>query len=454
MNKKYLLDTSVLISDTDCIFNFEENEILISSRVVEEINNLKTENSERGFMARESQKVFLELSKVRPLKEGVFLHEIPEESFLFEKVNDLNRNCRIARVYNNTNQELSSKFKFQENDWDLIACAVNNEAILISKDLGLIDVARDFVLAEEYKADKVKTKEIYKGYRYIQVSAEVINELHKTGLDNSKYGLFPNEFAILQNELNSKHTSVCINKRGRIIACDFDNLRINNMKVKPQGLEQQMLMYLMADKDIKCISITGASGKGKTLLSVDFAMASIKNGDYSGFLYTKSTKAVDRNEELGFYKGGVEEKLKPHVQPLYSSIEYIYKDEILKGDIKNRISVDEKVDELISSGLVSLYPLANIRGSSYYSKVVMLDEAQNVTKQMIKTLVTRVGDNSKLIVSGDYDQIDDKYLNKYNNGMVHLVEQGKDFDFVAHLSMDIDTKSKRGKLSEFGATSL
>jgi len=340
-----------------------------------------------------------------------------------------------------------------KNDYKIIACAKNEDAILVTRDKMLRVIARDFVKVEDYQADKLKVKELYKGYRQIFVPEHKIEALYRNQLEN-EYGLYPNEFIIMTNECNPKHVGVGICKKDRIVPCDFDRMNTKGLrlKLKPLNLEQKMLMYLALDDDIPCVSVMGASGKGKSLMLIDTALASVFNKDYNQFLYTKSTISVDKREELGFYKGDLEDKLKPHVQPLYSSIEFLYQKELFNE--KERKSVDEKVNELIEQDILRLYPLANIRGMSIFNKVVMLDEGQNTTNHMMKSLVTRLNDNSKLFVTGDVGQIDDKNLNKFNNGLVHLIEAGKEEDFIGHITLDLDEESKRGRLASFGSSKL
>jgi PhoH-like ATPase len=435
LSKKFVIDTSVLLYDVDCLYKFEDNEVIIPSIVYEEINKFKEENSERGYSARQISNIFDELSQSKPLKEGVKLN-----------------NTLIKTSYELFNKEVSNLLTMNENDYKIIACAKNNDAILISRDRMMRVIARDFVKVQEYKADKVKTKELYKGYRKVVVPENTITEMHQRKLNN-EFGLFPNEFIIMENEINPQHISVGINKNNKIIPCDFDKMSGNlRLKLKPINLEQKMFMYLLLDNDIKCVTCSGVSGKGKSLLAVDYALEAIKNQLFNKFLFTKSTIDVDKRESLGFYKGGLNEKLQPHLQPLYSSIEFLFKDELYKG--KERKTIDMKVAELIEFDILNFYPLANIRGMSIFDKIVMLDEAQNTTNHIIKSLVTRVNDTSKLIITGDVEQIDDKNLNKYNNGLTHLVEAGKDEDFIGHITMDIDDKSKRGKLAGFGAKKL
>lgn len=436
LSKIFVVDTSVLLYDVDCLYKFQDNEVIIPSIVYEEINLFKEENSERGFYARQISKVFDELSKIAPLKDGVALGD-----------------TTIRTSYSIHNEDIEKALTMDKNDYKIIACAKNHNAILITRDRMMRVIARDFVKVEEYSADMVKSKEIYKGYRRVQVAENVIADMYEKKLDND-FNLFPNEFIIMEDECNSQHVGIGICKNGKIIPCDFDKMNTQGLKLmlKPINLEQKMFLYLLLDETIRCVTVTGTSGKGKSLLTVDVALAYVASQMYTKFLYTKSAISVDSREELGFYKGSVEEKLRPHLQPLYSSVEFLFQDEIYKGKVRG--SVEQKVEELLSKDVISFYPLANIRGMSIFDKIVMLDEAQNTTNHMIKSLVTRINENSKLIVAGDVDQIDDKHLNKFNNGLVHLVEAGKHEEFIGHITMDIDDKSKRGRLAGFGAKKL
>lgn len=436
MKKLFTLDTSVLIYDVDCLSKFEDNEVIIPSVVYEEINNLKEEETERGFYARQIADTLDQLSKQGSLRNGVKLGE-----------------TLIRTSYDIRNSEIDKALILNKNDYKIISCAKNNKSILISRDKMMRVIARDFVEVQEYEADKLKVDDLYKGYRKIYVNHRKIEKLYSFKLDN-EYGLFPNEFAILINEENPEHTGIGICKKNRIIPLDFDRLDTGGIKLRltPLNLEQKMLLYLMLDKDITCVTATGKSGKGKSLLAVDYALASVQSNLHNQFMFTKSTIAVDKREELGFYPGNIDDKLKPHLQPLYSSIEFLFKKELYQA--KPRRSVDQKVDELLLQDVLKFYPLANIRGMSIFDKIVMLDEAQNTTNHMIKSLVTRMNDSSKLIVTGDVEQIDDRNLNKFNNGLSHLVEAGKEEEFIGHICMDLAEESRRGKLSTFGSMKL
>lgn len=435
MKKKFVVDTSVLIYDVDALDKFEDNEVIVPSVVYEEINALKEENTERGYYARQVAEVLDELSKISPLNQGVMLNK-----------------TKVRTSYNIHNADIKKALLMDKIDYKIIACAKNENAILITRDRMMRVIARDFVNVEEYHADRVKVDELYKGYRKLVVPEKKIEMLYSNRLKN-EFDLYPNEFVILTNVENPEHTGVGIRKKDRIIPLDFDYLESKlRLKLTPLNLEQKMLLWLMLDKDITCVTATGKSGKGKSLLAVDYALASVTALEHAQFMYTKSTIAVDSREELGFYPGDINEKLKPHLQPLYSSLEFLFKKDLYQG--KQRKSVDQKVEELLASDVLRFYPLANIRGMSIFDKVVMLDEAQNTTNHMIKSLVTRINDSSKLIVTGDVEQIDDRNLNKFNNGLTHLVEAGKEEEFIGHICMDLSEESKRGKLATFGSMKL
>lgn len=433
MSKRFVLDTSVLIYDVDCLSKFQDNTVIIPSVVYEEINLIKEENSERGFYARQISKQLDELSQQSSLRKGVKLG-----------------NTTICTSYAIEHQDITQSLVMDKNDYKIIACAKNNNAILISRDRMMRVIARDFVEAQEYEADMIKT-EVYKGYRKVVVPEYKIEKLFKNQLTN-EYGLYPNEFIIMESEWNPKHVGIGICKKNRIQPVHFDKMNLKGMKLRPRNLEQKMFLYLLLDPDVLCVSVVGTAGRGKTLLPVDYSFASIENKLFNKLYYTKPTIAVDSKEELGFYPGSLNDKLKPHFQPLYSAVEELNKNEIYHGS--QRMSIDAKVEKLINDDLLMFFPLAHMRGMSIFDKAVILDEGQNTNRHTMKSIVTRLTDSSKLIVTGDVDQIDDRNLNRYNNGMIHLIENGKYEDFIAHIALDIDKKNQRGLLAEFGARKL
>ena len=434
MGKRFVIDTSVLLYDPDCLERFEDNEVIIPSVVLEEVNTFKEEMTDRGFYARKVAQKLEDISLAGHMKSGVRYGDTV-----------------IRTSYEAEHPDISSVFDRKKNDIKIIACALCNEAILVSRDRMMRIMARDFVLVEDYKADMIESQELFLGYRRVIVPGSVVNSLFGGRL-NDEWSLAPNEFIIFANETNPQHVAVGIKKGFGIIPCFFDEMDLRGMRTRPLNLEQKMFIWLLLDEDVKCVTATGVSGKGKSLLAIDYALAQVHKNRFNNLMYTKSVIPVDSREELGFYKGSIEEKLRPHLQPLYSSIEYLYQDELYGNG--HRISLDELLDGMAERNEIAPYPLANIRGMSVMNKVIILDEAQNTTNHMMKSLVTRVGANSKLIVIGDVEQIDDKNLNRYNNGLAHLAEAGRDEAYIGHITMDIDPRSKRGLLAEFGSHKL
>lgn len=466
--KKFVVDTCVFRNDEDSIFKFGNNEVIIPSVVWEELNNVKSDKNE-GYLPRKILRLLQELSTIRPLREGVKLNELPPTSMFYEKAKDQETLIKID--YRIRHNNIEEAFIMKKHDYHILSCAKNNDAILVTMDIGLLSIAPDWIKkAEEHKSEKVKTQNLYTGYKRDIVHPDLITELYSKKMIEDRWNLYPNQFIILEDEENSEHLGIGIKKKDFVKVCNFDKeLNFSMMKTRPINLEQKMLLYLLQDPEILCISVTGISGRGKTLICSDYALAEIKKGNYNRFAYTKSIIPVDESEYMGYYKGGLDDKLLPHLQSLFSCIEYLYKDEIYKlngktngngngnGKCKDEeaMTPEKKFKQLREAGKLEVFPLAEIRGMNIFKKIVMLDEAQNTKKHMMKSLATRLTDESKLIVTGDVEQIDDPSLNFFNNGLAHLIENGKEEPFIAHITLDIDKKdSKRGKLATFGARKL
>ncbi len=454
-SKKFVIDSSVLLSDEEAIFKFGDNELIIPSIVWEELND-KKDNSEdptTSFLARKVLRILNDLSDIRPLREGIRLNEILNTSAYYNEAKDVPTLIRVD--YRIDNEEVDSSFKKKKNDYKIIGCAKNNEAILVTSDIPMLSIAKDFVKAEEYKAGQIKSKTLYKGYRFVTESPDIIEQLYdKNVILEDKWDLYPNEFIIIVDATNEGHKGIGIKKRNFVKPVNFDKeLNLSGMKTKPVNLEQKMFLYLLQDPDILCVTVSGISGKGKTLLSCDYALSQVKKGLYNEFLYTKSITPMDDDEYMGYNKGSEDEKFSAHIKALFTTIEYLFKEELVGPNKKKTVS--EKMEELMAREELGTLPLAGIRGMNIFQKVVLLDEAQNTKRHTIKTLVSRLTDESKLIVSGDIEQIDDSKLNEFNNGLSHLIEQGKEEDFIGHITFDIDKgNSKRGKLSTFGSKKL
>ncbi|MEK3955983.1 PhoH family protein [Psychrobacillus sp. FSL K6-1464] len=438
MSKKiFVLDTSIPVYDFECLSQFGENTVILPAILIEEINKLKDEHSDRGYAASQFTKILENLSKSGSLEEGVQYGKT------------------LVKVSNHQNIErLKSWFSYNENDYKIISCAMHHEGTLVSRDRMLRVMASMFVTAEDYHADIIKTKELYKGYRYIAVPEPMIGHLFTSGLANA-YELYPNEFAILVNESNPAHTAIGVMKGNRILPLDRmlqALLKESGLKlrIEPLNLEQKMYLYLLLDPDILAVSAMGPSGKGKTLQAVDVGLASVEGGKKHQLLYTKSIIPTDKKEDLGFFPGDMNEKIANHIKPLYNSIEHLYKKELRsKG-----LMLADKILSMREKEIIDALPLALLRGTSIDERFIILDEGQNTSNRMMKTFLTRPTDASKSIVMGDIEQIDDPHLTKHNNGLSNMIERGKTEDYIGHITMDISPDSRRGKVATFGSTKM
>lgn len=446
--KNFVLCKSVILYDPECLSKFGQNIVYIPNSVLNALFQTAQESSELAYAAREFISNFEAIRGTGSFKKGV----------------EYNGSI-IYTVYPN-----AVKGKRLEEWEQLVAAAdevnakhnrLSKQTIIVSRDPFIRSIANDFVKTEAYKADDVVVDSLYKGYRFIEVAESFISSLFTNKQLNS-FGLYPNEFAIFVNRDNPEHKAVAICKGDYLKPLDFkmfDSPIYKHLKLNYENLEQKMLLYLLLDEDIRCVTVTGISGKGKTIVTTDVALAALnatfEEGEgYDQFIYSKPITSVSKEEALGFFPGTVEEKLEPHVQSLYDAIESLLKsDKRLKKRL-NKKDISEVIAKMIEDEELLIIPLAHIRGRNLRDKFSLLDEGQNTSNHMMKSFITRHMDSSKTIITGDIEQIDDQNLHKYNNGLVNLIEKGKYEPYIAHLTMDITPVSKRGKLATFGSKKL
>lgn len=448
-----VLDTNVLLYDTDCLDKFGGKDIIIPIVVIDELDLLKDDlsNMELAHASREITRKILELAQ--------------EESD-YKKIKDLKKGIR----FNNINGEESSlklyslvnkKERLSVDDY-IIKSSKELDATLITRDNNMILKASGRTDVELYYSDSIRKKEVYKGYLEVLANDELfeqfatekllINDPSILGIDRK---LYPNEFLILINENFSSSKLYGIAKGDMIKWINLDLISTNGMILKPKGISQKLAFYLINDPSIDAISFIGGSGTGKTSIAVDYGLNQVNKKYYNQLYYAKSLKGLSKDEDYGAVPGEVDDKMQEVVIPLTCTLEMLESRKVLKGNnTENKRNVSPTGDSLlvkyVENGLIKVLPLNYLRGMTISNKIVILDEGQNLTKSKMKTLVTRVASDSKLIVTGDDNQIDDNNLNKFNNGLAHLIEQGKEETFIGHLTLDLDEESKRGKLSSFG----
>lgn len=468
MTKKQLvLDTNVLLYDTECLDKFGNNDVVIPLTVVDELDSLKDDSKkpELSHASREITRKILDLAgedNLQNLRNGFSYVNSKDETTTIKIVDEKYLKYKL-------DSEKSNALKYNRtpitnDDW-IIFCAKILDATLITRDNNMVIKASGDCKVEIYYADSIKKKEIYKGYRELTVDSEFFNEFALNNrivnikeLFDSNEKMYPNEFLILTNVENTSCKLFGICKGEFINRIDLDNLQYNGMKLRPQGLSQKLAFYLILQEDIDAISFVGGSGTGKTSIAIDYALNQVNKNFYNQLFYSKSMKGLADDEEYGFVPGDVDEKMQEIIIPLSCTLEFLETISKEKANKKKKdkdllekaISGEEILNSYKEDGIIRILPLNYLRGMTISNKVVVLDEGQNLTKSKMKTLVTRIASTSKLIITGDDNQIDDKNLNKYNNGLAHFIEQGKSEPFIAHLTLDLDDDSKRGRLSSFG----
>ena len=438
--KTYILDTNVLLHDPNSIYKFQEHTVILPITVIEELDKFKSDSRELGRNARQVARNIKELMDLGDLKVGVQL-----------------KTGGTLRVI------LTSVCKEKADD-KILEVAKELNGILVTKDVNLrIKAVANGVITEDYLNDKVDVEGLYTGISTIQVSGRELDELYSKGnLDVPlHYKFFPNQCLILKSIDNPKHSAL-----GRFIAKDRA-IRLLSQNQKTMGLlprntEQQFALDVLLDPDIKLVTLIGKAGGGKSLLATAAALDGImETGIYQKLLIARPIVSLNNSHQLGFLPGGLEEKLDIWLQPLYDAIEFIMGSSKKPTKKKNKNGVpvlDEKepaktsfVNELKSFGLIELGSLEHIRGRSIPNQIIILDEAQNLTPLEVKTVISRAGEGTKIILTGDIEQIDSAYLDAASNGLTYVAEKFKDQEIAAHITLQ---KSERSELARIAAEIL
>ncbi len=433
MQKTYILDTNVLLHNPDSLYAFEDNHIIIPFAVIEELDNQKRRQDEIGRHAR------LVSQRLDALREGGRLSDgvnLPGEGSLCVELNHHSTNVYPPGLTQ------------EKNDNRILTVAYNlakestNRVVIVTKDLNLrikADVLG--IEAQDFTNDKVNYQQLYQGVREIDATAEEIEEFYREqGLSwNGRPPLLPHQFAILKNPANPSQSGL-----GRLCGGALLPLMHGdsvNWGIRARNKEQQFALELLRDDNVRVVSLVGRAGTGKTLLALSVGLEKVvEQNCYSRLLITRPVTPV--GQDLGYLPGTKEEKLTPWMQAVFDNLEFLFQ----KADEPRDV-----LDELLSRGVLEMDTLTYLRGRSIPRQFIICDEAQNITPKMIKTLVTRVGEGSKIVFTGDPEQIDHPYLDQNSNGLTYLVERIKEQEVAGHVTL---VKGERSEVAEMGAKLL
>ncbi|MBE9486936.1 MAG: PhoH family protein [Chloroflexi bacterium] len=437
--KNYVLDTNVLLHDPQAIYKFEDNTVIVPLTVIEEIDRFKKEQSETGRNARQISRVIDGFRQQAKLVDGVPLDHGGTFKVAIYREEFLNNLPPELQVDQGDNRILAVAKDLQEN-------SPVGSVIFITKDINLrIKADTIGMIAEDYQSDKISVDKLYTGATKLLVSREAVDQFYEMGHLELEEEFNANQGITLIDETNPSHSAI-----GRY---DLMNQRLTNLLrvpkegvwgIHPRNREQQFAFDLLLNDDVQLVSLVGKAGTGKTLLAI--AAGLLKTADesvYGRMLVSRPVFPMGR--DLGFLPGDVEEKLAPWMQPIFDNVELLLSSVDEGGRRKHGYR------ELIDMGLMEIEPLTYIRGRSIPRQYMIVDEAQNLTPHEIKTIITRAGEGTKIVLTGDPYQIDNPYVDSASNGLIYAVERLKGQEIAGHMTL---MKGERSPLAELAANLL
>lgn len=428
--KIFVLDTSVILYDHNAVKSFQEHDVAIPIQVLEELDNFKSGNETRNFEARSFIRFIDETAKNKLVNSWISLGK--EQGGKFRVILDqASLDLDAERIFGSEKTDhkiLNAALALQQENLD-------KKVVLVSKDICLRLKAKALNLnAEDYETGKIKNvEELYQGKTQVkEVDAALINELDKSGFVNTDSDIFlskqANHFYLIKT--GKKTTNAFYNRQLKTLTKVGMESVFN---VEPKNIEQAFALHALLDPNIKLVSIQGNAGTGKTLLALASALEQRKN--FRQIYVTRPIVSLS-NKDIGFLPGDAKSKTDPYMAPIWDNLRFI-KEQFL-GDP----AMYAKIDDLVSTEKIAIAPLAFIRGRTLSKIFFIVDEAQNLTPHEVKTIISRAGENTKVVFTGDIHQIDTPYLDSESNGLSYLIAHAKNHPLYAHITL------KKGERSE------
>jgi len=434
--KIFVLDTSVILYAHNSIMNFAEHDVVIPITVLEELDQFKKGNDTKNFEAREFIRLLDNLAKDNMIHNWTPLNGKTKGNFRVLMNPDNNINANII-------------FGEEKNDHKILNAALhlkqtekNRKVILVSKDINLRLKAKSLdIHAEDYETGKIKNiNELENTGKFMMegLDPNIINQLYENHAVESKHILGTrkrkaNAYYILKSDKNS------------VLA--YYNAEDNSMErvdkklaynIKPKNAEQTFALHAILNPRIKLVSIQGVAGTGKTLLALAGALE--QRRDFKQIYIARPIVPLS-NKDIGYLPGDVKSKLNPYMEPLWDNLKFI------QNQFKESDKEYQKITELVNQEKLVIQPLAYIRGRSLSNIFFIVDEAQNLTPHEIKTIISRAGENTKIIFTGDIFQIDTPYLDSQSNGLSYLIDRVKDHPLYAHIKLEKGERSELANLA-------
>ena len=488
MRKIFVLDTNVILTKAECIGDFGDNTVVIPMPVIEEVDHFKKNNDELGRNARAFSRYMDKLRQQGSLCWDETVEGSPIADMIGSGpiiVNDEGGVLKIVLYQECFGEFLSCGMDMNKPDNQILACALSIDStdavvVLVTKDINM-RIKGDIygLVAQDYETDKIHSDNVYAGTDQLWVSPDIIADIYAQGFvnvcrlelpDGLKY---PNIGLLLVNETNDKNTALCMydDVMKTLVLLPEDQ---TTMEITPRNCEQRFAISLLTNPAVEIVTMTGKAGSGKTLMALAGGLHGVLvSKDYDRVLMYKPIIAANNSNELGFMPGTMDEKLAPWMASYSDNLQIIMKNfskedlkinikksgkKLSKADQKAADEQEEKevgrmsaMDELKAFGLVECGSLENIRGRSIPRQYIIVDECQNLTPLALKTIITRAGEGTKIVLMGDPSQIDCPYLDATSNGLVYVADKFSPQQIGGHVSMK---KSERSRLAEIASDIL
>ena len=434
--KNFVIDTNVILHDYNCLKNFQENDIYLPIVVLEELDKFKKGNEQINFNAREFVRELDTVTDDNLFTKGAPLGEGMGRLFV------VTGNVEAPHVYESFPEHIPDHRILAVTDW-LARKYPETKAILVTKDVNLRMKARSIgLLCEDYITDKVVNADIFEKSNEVfeNIDPVLIDRIYssKEGIDVSEFDfrdlLHPNDCFVLKSDRSS-----VLARYNPFTHAVCRVHKTKNYGIESRNAEQSFAFEVLNDPEIKLVALTGKAGTGKTLLALAAALG--QQADYKQILLARPVVALS-NKDLGFLPGDAQEKVAPYMQPLFDNLN------VIKHQFAANSSEIKRLEDMQKSEQLVIEALAFIRGRSLSETYCIIDEAQNLTPHEIKTIITRAGEGTKMVFTGDIQQIDQPYQDSHSNGLVYMIDRMRDQNLFAHVNL---VKGERSRLSELAS---
>lgn len=449
--KHFVIDTNVLLHNADSLFLFADNLVIIPFTVLEELDKFKKENNDVGRNARQVIRHLDGLRSRGRLGEGVKWNG--EGGQITIDLDDTHRPS-LLRADSPDNRILAVAWAHQQ---------AGHRTILVSKDINVRIKADSLgIHAEDFEAQKVDADLLYKGYQALEAPGEIIDRLYEDKYlplaqlleqlppDQTQPTVFANQFFQLRNQLDASHTGLA-----RLLGDTNQLIPVHGPRkpvygIMARNVQQTMAFDLLLNDEVKLVTLLGSAGTGKTLLAVAAGMSKVFSEErFDKLLVARPIMPMGR--DIGFLPGDKDEKLSAWMQPIFDNLSYLLSTRGAMEPHADSKPSEQRIKQIIDSGRLVLEPLTYIRGRSIPHQFIIVDEAQNLTPHEVKTIVSRVGEGTKIVLTGDIGQIDNPYLDSSSNGLSYIVEKLKGEGIVGTVSLE---RSERSELASLAAARM